>query len=202
METYPGTERAREAMAETRLDLDGMRDRADAATEGPWPVSRFLASDLLPFWRQDAEFLAHAREDIPALLAEVDHLNRVVDGEIEEKNDVCDGYQKRTRFVEAENEDLKRELQRERESYAALQHDFEVHFKRAEDLDAPCHACHELELEESERQWGEFAEDLIRLGDENADLRAENERLRHDLQESLPTRERLRSLIDQAGGRS
>ncbi|MGV8972234.1 MAG: hypothetical protein ACOH10_07915 [Rhodoglobus sp.] len=48
----------------------------------------------------------------------------------------------------AEVERLEAGVERERAAYDALQHDFEVHFKRAEDLDAPCHACHELEAEQ------------------------------------------------------
>jgi len=42
------------------LDLDAIRARVDAATEGPWEASH--------------EFAAHARTDIPALLAEVERL--------------------------------------------------------------------------------------------------------------------------------
>jgi len=41
----------------TDLDLDAIQARADAATGGPWKS--------LP------EFIAHARTDIPALIAEV-----------------------------------------------------------------------------------------------------------------------------------
>ena len=42
----------------TDLDLDAIEARADAATDGPWVVK------LL-----DAEFIAHARTDVPALVA-------------------------------------------------------------------------------------------------------------------------------------
>ncbi len=73
------------------LDLDAIRQRAEAASPGPWAVNPvngyqvklnngtgFLVAhthrltdnkDL-----RDAEFIAHAREDIPALVAEVERL--------------------------------------------------------------------------------------------------------------------------------
>lgn len=73
------------------LDLDAVRARADAATDGPWFAhDGNLDYDPRPFWvvsqedaqddsvaevhvgcREDAEFIAHAREDVPALLAEL-----------------------------------------------------------------------------------------------------------------------------------
>jgi len=67
------------------LDLDAIRARADAATEGPWEcepaafgprwfvynASRGLAGDVRP---DDAIFIAHARSDVPALVGEVEHL--------------------------------------------------------------------------------------------------------------------------------
>ena len=63
------------------LDLDAIRARADAAPDGEWVVSnnsvwvthdgRTLDGLTVPFpiWADGAaEFIAHAREDIPALL--------------------------------------------------------------------------------------------------------------------------------------
>jgi len=71
------------------LDLDAIRARADAATPGPWAIverngdhirrklrgadDQFilgLAALLYPD-PADEEFLTHAREDVPALIAEV-----------------------------------------------------------------------------------------------------------------------------------
>ena len=72
------------------LDLDAIKARCEAATQGPWKVaepgyrvarddgtgflvaSTFMATDSrdLP----DATFIAHARTDVPALVAEVDRL--------------------------------------------------------------------------------------------------------------------------------
>ena len=77
----------------TRLDLKGIETRVQAATEGPWiyrdiigglhnvtrnawDVASCGAGDLDPEYgdrdeqtARNAEFIAHAREDIPALLA-------------------------------------------------------------------------------------------------------------------------------------
>ena len=75
------------------LDLGAFRARAEAATEGPWtwashttadgdewavfdPADHALASNR-DGWAPDAEFIAHARSDIPALLDEVERV-RVV----------------------------------------------------------------------------------------------------------------------------
>ena len=73
----------------TAADLDAIEQRAHAATEGPWEMYRphhasgfhsviggaggtdNLADDVL---EADAEFIAHARSDAPALLAEVRRL--------------------------------------------------------------------------------------------------------------------------------
>lgn len=91
----------------TRAALDAIRERAEAATEGPWHshdfghageeepssivvhVGRFDHSDLrthdtetavawMPRWEgqehDNATFIAHARTDVPDLLAEVERL--------------------------------------------------------------------------------------------------------------------------------
>jgi ABC-type molybdenum transport system ATPase subunit/photorepair protein PhrA len=66
------------------LDLDAIERRANAATKGPWTVSdlgnvvagKYLVS-LGNWWhknREDMVFIAHAREDIPALIARVREL--------------------------------------------------------------------------------------------------------------------------------
>jgi len=80
------------------LDLAAIRARVDAATPGPWAIverngdpirrklrgadNRFilgLAALLYPD-PADADFLTHAREDVPALLAEVEHLQGLAMG--------------------------------------------------------------------------------------------------------------------------
>ena len=79
----------------TAADLDTIEQRANAATEGPWEASAHdhAAGDvpildrtghylvICPdcgvrggYERADAEFIAHARSDVPALLAEVRRL--------------------------------------------------------------------------------------------------------------------------------
>ena len=70
------------------LDLDPIKARADAATEGPWGVedARVFGDDGRTqvctlsgtrAWLPDAEFIAHARTDIPALIAEVERLREL-----------------------------------------------------------------------------------------------------------------------------
>lgn len=81
----------------TPLDLDAIRAREQAATKGPWTAEDWdvavctsdgrqlvqLAEVLLGDWdtrenhpqaAADAEFIAHTRQDVPALLAEVERL--------------------------------------------------------------------------------------------------------------------------------
>jgi len=60
------------------LDLDAIKKREEAATEGPWPDNN------TDNWRwpgiprsqlaKNRHFIAHARTDIPALVAEVERL--------------------------------------------------------------------------------------------------------------------------------
>ena len=83
------------------LDLDAIRARADAATQGPWwawdrgvgfeiavgaPAEDGRPVDRLPDAmrtdigrREDAEFIAAARTDVPALLDEIEALRSVVE---------------------------------------------------------------------------------------------------------------------------
>lgn len=71
-------------------DLDAIRKRADAASGGPWEVDAPLTATVRsrgtgtpialcgmaddPGVLADAEFITHAREDVPALLAEITRL--------------------------------------------------------------------------------------------------------------------------------
>lgn len=83
------------------LNLDAIKARAEAATEGPWSVRHehyeagpgpddeeqdwYLIDDCYAVeqWanydKETTEFIAHARMDIPALLDEVERLRGVVD---------------------------------------------------------------------------------------------------------------------------
>lgn len=87
-------------MTMTNIDLDAIRARAEAATRGPWEWD--LGEDGKPrraraallsfsdhiFWCSalgwptdaDAEFISHARTDVPALIAEVERLRTAVAG--------------------------------------------------------------------------------------------------------------------------
>lgn len=78
------------------LDRQAIRERAKAATKGPWeqhPVSQRIVlrpgsaiEGRSPFEIgeleriADAEFIAHARTDIPALLAELERAEQVLRG--------------------------------------------------------------------------------------------------------------------------
>ena len=70
-------------------EIEAIRKRADKATEGPWWASEglYVVNNLTGDsyeWdadfvaeterESDAEFIAHAREDIPKLLAEIERL--------------------------------------------------------------------------------------------------------------------------------
>jgi len=77
------------------LDLDAIRGRCDAATEGPWFINKYgglgagkhgigqlIVQDWAHDWSDaerkrhgaDVTFIAHARTDVPALLSAVDGL--------------------------------------------------------------------------------------------------------------------------------
>ena len=78
------------------IDLEAIRARAEAATRGPWTYvdngfdgyitseSKYLivggepAEGRIEPDDPNADFIAHSREDIPALLAEVKRLNEMV----------------------------------------------------------------------------------------------------------------------------
>lgn len=66
--------------------LRAMRERADAATEGPWEAADYLvmASDIDITdcqIRPDAEFIAHARTDVPALVKALEAVLEALDAE-------------------------------------------------------------------------------------------------------------------------
>lgn len=62
----------------SELDLDTIRARCEAATPGPWDPAEALAALFARGTLEDAAFVAHAREDVPALLARVDELEATV----------------------------------------------------------------------------------------------------------------------------
>lgn len=93
-------------MEKESLDLEAIEARANAATEGPWEADN---TEVMQHWSRpepwqpiatnevacmaycyggsargieneaDAEFIAHAREDVPALIAEVRRLRAAVE---------------------------------------------------------------------------------------------------------------------------
>jgi hypothetical protein len=88
------------------LDLQAIRKRAEAATEGPWQCANTTdgpwildAHDMIITGTcerdTDGEFIAHARQDVPALIAEVERLQKSkdwYDGELYRCMDRCSTY--------------------------------------------------------------------------------------------------------------
>ena len=81
----------------TGEELVQMKERAEKATEGPWGNGEqyeqmdpghyvysetsgliVVAEEEGTFRGEDAEFIAHAREDVPRLVAEVERLRAVI----------------------------------------------------------------------------------------------------------------------------
>lgn len=73
----------------TKQELDAIRERCEAAPQGPWsnigdwaiiqgtdPNHGNLIGSVN---KEGAEFIAHAREDIPALLAEIERISNTDD---------------------------------------------------------------------------------------------------------------------------
>ena len=90
----------------TDIDLAAIRQRVEKATEGPWntgfdyerndptvitpghiehTIDYTLTEGGLEHGKADAEFIAHAREDVPALLDEIDRLRKDLSYEVEQK---------------------------------------------------------------------------------------------------------------------
>lgn len=69
-------------MTLTKEQLEAIRQRAESATAGPWEFYETLCGEIFPnhndgrYTDADLEFISKAREDIPALLAEIDRLSR------------------------------------------------------------------------------------------------------------------------------
>ena len=63
------------------IDLEAIEARANAASEGPWYEEGWFTKDedgdYVEIEPAEAAFIAHAREDIPALLAEVERLTNI-----------------------------------------------------------------------------------------------------------------------------
>ncbi|QHZ45848.1 hypothetical protein [Bacillus sp. NSP9.1] len=77
----------------TKDELEAIRQRVEAATESYWAAddSEWPGNENLRYWvnthwdgvaaavtKEDAEFIAHARQDIPTLLDHIAELNEIV----------------------------------------------------------------------------------------------------------------------------
>lgn len=70
----------------TKLEIEAIRERAEKASKGDWYYIDFGFNDFTisseyterevarTFSEDDADFIAHAREDIPKLLAEIERM--------------------------------------------------------------------------------------------------------------------------------
>ncbi len=88
----------------TNEEIEAIRKRAEKATKGPWIIeeSRYggyynagnpkydYSACISP--ENDIEFIAHARTDIPQLLAEIERLNALIGG-IKEAVDIEELYE-------------------------------------------------------------------------------------------------------------
>ncbi|GLZ63715.1 hypothetical protein [Bacillus amyloliquefaciens] len=73
------------------MKLEEIRQRANAATEGPWRIGKQSPNGLNNIGtigglltaqttnEDDAKYIAHARQDIPWLISEIDRLNSGID---------------------------------------------------------------------------------------------------------------------------
>jgi len=74
----------------TQTELNAIKERAEKATAGPWRIGMQSPNGLNNVGtigglltaqtadEADAEFIAHAREDIPRLVAEIERLNEII----------------------------------------------------------------------------------------------------------------------------
>ena len=68
-------------------EIEAIRKRAEMATEGPWQKDGAIdihspnGTEVAAAWGgyADQEFIAHAREDIPKLLAEIERLRKIIE---------------------------------------------------------------------------------------------------------------------------
>lgn len=82
-------------------EIEAIRKRAEMATEGPWQKDGAIdihspnGTEVAAAWGgyADQEFIAHAREDIPKLLAEIERLNaELVSYRQQEFERMCDDW--------------------------------------------------------------------------------------------------------------
>lgn len=61
--------------------LDAIKERVDDTAEGPWYAAAgriYNGQVQIPYTSEDAEFIAHAHKDVPALVAEVERLRKTL----------------------------------------------------------------------------------------------------------------------------
>ena len=81
--------------------LNAIKERVAKATQGPWEYDEedrgiwnkgalnYLGTVKLP--NKDANFIAHSREDVPALIAEVERLHKALEKVMEVEAPIMEG---------------------------------------------------------------------------------------------------------------
>ena len=164
------SETTTEALSPERLAE--IREREQAATRGPWNVTE--DRELLTRWvssedgaldigfgyvgnrtQDDAAFVAAARTDVPALLAEIDRLTALLEFEREDIATWRDKAKRRgaaikklnARVAELERPEIERKRAEVRQSF------MELAAQAREDCDHEGASSVECELREREAQW-------------------------------------------------
>ena len=105
----------------TNAELTQMKERAEKATAGPWTSTKsgentfaidsetITSAFYLAFVENDcnASFIVHAREDVPRLVAEVEHLQAL----LRQRARQLEGERKGSQRVQAENARLRKALE-------------------------------------------------------------------------------------------
>lgn len=127
-------------LAATGPNIDAMEKRCNAATPGPWdPTSIEEAKDIVSRWCNVA-FVAHARDDVPALIARVRELEerclRLAEEVVNKTKDLDETEEELVADQEriAEEVALKRALMESQERLAARVRELETHLEAAKSL--------------------------------------------------------------------
>lgn len=167
----------------TDIDLDAIKARAEAATPGPWvrewafsthfvvPEAAERVADgnvarLKAHQRADAEFIAHAREDVPALLAEVERLRRELAAEQTRRGRARAAFDEFARTSAEELRQALAEVERLRHNAAAL-----VEAKGAswaDGYETGCSMSHSLGCDAVAAERDQLREEVERLRDAQA----------------------------------
>lgn len=116
----------------TPAELEAIKARCNAATEGPWKSAYSVSEGSwieskrgdgianVVFWR-DEEFLRNARTDVPALVAEVERLQKIANQTLNDyREKISASYECEVAAIQAELEEEREEVERLREDHSNL----------------------------------------------------------------------------------